>query len=73
MHPGLERDIGISDGSGEQLANSAEIKRIGGRDAASLCDEILELFEDGILQDRINDQNQRGQNTREQSSDSTFL
>lgn len=57
MHPALDRDVRISDAGREEFTDGAYEKRIPWKNVpSSLFERVFQLFEDGILQDRIDDE-----------------
>ena len=65
---GLNRDVWVRDARGGQLAESSEQEAVGCGHLATLLEHLLELLENGVLQDRVDDQDERGQHAGEQTS-----
>lgn len=61
MGLGFDGDIWVCYGGSKQLAQGTQEEGNGGRYPPFLLDRVLELFEQGILQDWVDDQHQRGQ------------
>lgn len=66
MHPRLDRDVRVGDARRKQLAEGTEVEGVGGCDAAALSKAVLELLEDGVLQDGVDDEDEGGHNAGEQ-------
>lgn len=66
MHTRLERDIRVCHTGSDQLAQRAQQERDERRDLAPPLHHIPQLLKQSILQDRVDDQHQRGQHAREQ-------
>lgn len=66
MHPRLDRDVRVGDAGGDQLAQRAEQEGDEGRDAPLLLQHVLQLLEDRVLQDGIDDEDERRHDAREQ-------
>jgi hypothetical protein len=66
MHPALKRNIRIRNRRREQLSQRTQQERNKWRYPPLLLEHILQLLENGILQNGIDDQHQCGHNTREQ-------
>lgn len=66
MHPALHGDVRVSNTGRQQLTNSAEKESVAGRHPPPLLEDILELLENGVLQDGVDDQDQRRQHAREE-------
>lgn len=64
----LDSNVRVRDARREQLAQRTEVKTIGRGDAPALLDHALQLLEDGVLQDRVDDEHERRQHASEQSS-----
>lgn len=73
MHPALDRDVRIGNGSGKQLAKGTEVEGIGGSNPSSPLNDVLQLLEEGVLQDGVDDQDQRWEHTREESLGTLLL
>lgn len=67
MHPALDGDVRICDRSGEDLAQGTKVECILGSDPSPALQDVLQLFEDGVLQDRVDHQHQRRKNTSKKS------
>ena len=68
MRARLDRDVRVCNAGGGQLAQGAEQEAVGGSHLATLLEHLLQLLEDGVLQDRVDDQDERGQHAGEQAS-----
>lgn len=67
VHLALEGDVGICDGGGEELAEGAEKEGHDGRDPTLLLlNYILHLLEEGVLKNRVDDENESRDDTGEQ-------
>ncbi|ROV89101.1 hypothetical protein VMCG_09846 [Cytospora schulzeri] len=63
----LDGDVGVRDARGEELAQGAEEEGDGrGDGAAALLDGVLELLEQGVLQDGVDDEDQGGEDAGEE-------
>lgn len=67
MHPALDSDVGVGDAGGQQLAQSTKVESILGCDSSPLLQHLLQLLEHGVLEDRVDDQDQRRHDTSEQA------
>jgi hypothetical protein len=65
---GLDRDVRVRDARGGQLAEGSEQEAVGCGHLATLLEHLLQLLEDGVLQDRVDDQDECGQHAGEQTS-----
>lgn len=72
MHPALERDVRVRNRSGQDLAQSTKVERILGRHPSATLHYVLQLLEDSVLEDRIDHQDEGGEDAREQCP-GTFL
>lgn len=73
MHPALHRDIRIGNPCCHQLPNCAKEKHIAGQNSAtSLLQNIFQLLENRILQNRVDDEDERGENTGEERCGTFF-
>ncbi len=70
MHPRFNRDIWVSDAGGEELPERTQKESDERADTLLLLplNHILQLLEDGVLQNWVDDQHQRWHHTGEQSS-----
>lgn len=68
MHLALDGDIGVRDGSSEELAEGAEAEGHGGRDVALTAglEDVLHLLEERVLQDGVGNEHKRGDDAAEQ-------
>lgn len=62
----LDCDVRVRDARRKELAERAQEKRHDGRDAASLFERILELLKERVLQDGVDDEDERGQHARKE-------
>ena len=67
MHPALDGDIRVRDARGEELAEGAEIEGVGRGDTALLLEHVLQLLEDGVLQDGVDDEDEGGHDAGEEA------
>lgn len=67
VHPRLDGDVWVCDARREQLAERAHVEGILGRDPPLLLHHLLELLEDGVLQDWVDHQHQRRHDAREKA------
>lgn len=68
----LDRDVRVGDAGGGQLAEGAEQEAVAGCDFASLLQHLLQLLEDGVLQDGVDDEHERGQHAGEEARGPVF-
>lgn len=73
MHAALDRNVGVGDGRSEQLAQRTQVKRIRRRHAPPLLQHVLELLKNGVLQNRVDDEHQRGHDTRKEARHALVL
>ena len=73
MHPALDRDVRVGDGSGKQLAKCTEVEGIGGSNPSSPLNRILQLLEKGVLKNGVDNQDQRREHTSEESLGTLLL
>lgn len=66
VHAALHRDVWICDARRQQLAQRADEEDVERPQLAPLLHHLLQLLEDGVLQDGVDDQHQRGHDAREQ-------
>lgn len=58
MHPAFDGDVGVGEGGSKQFAERAEEKDVAGGDGAAFGEGVAELFEDGVLEDGIYDEDE---------------
>lgn len=63
VHPALDGDVRISNRCRQELAERAEKESVPRHDPSPFLYGILQLLEDGVLEDWINHQDQRRQDT----------
>lgn len=71
MHAALNRNIRIRDARSEEFPHRAEEEGVARADpaaaaAAAFLEHVFELFEDGILQYRVYDEDERGKDAGEE-------
>ena len=66
MHPALDSDIWVCDGSGKELAESTQVKSVLGCYSPPLLNHVLQLFEEGVLQDRVDHQDESREHAGEE-------
>lgn len=72
MRPALDRDVRIRQARRGQLAQRAEqegVARADRRRLAPPLQRVLQLLEDGVLQDRVDDEDQGRQHAREERAE----
>ena len=67
MHPALHRDIRVRDTGREQLTQRTHVKRVLGRNPPLALQHVLHLLKHGVLQDGVDNEDQRRRNTSEQA------
>ena len=67
VHAALNCDVRVRDTRSEQLAQRAHVEGIFRCDPPLLLEEVLHLLEDGVLQDGVDHQNQRGSHAGEEA------
>jgi hypothetical protein len=67
MHPALHSNVGVRDTRGQQLAQRTQVKGILWCNAPPLLQHLLQLLEDGILEDGVDDQDQGRHDAGEQA------
>lgn len=67
VHPALDSNVRVGDAGSQQLAQRTKVERILGCDPPPLLQHLLQLLEDGVLQDRVDDQDQRRHDASEQA------
>ena len=73
MHPALDRDVWVCDRCGKQLANGTEVEGILRCYPSSPFDNVLQLLEEGVLQDRIDHQDESRKYTGEEGPNTLLL
>ena len=73
MHPALDRDVRVRDGSGKELAKRTEVEGIGGSNPSSPLNRVLQLLEKGVLKNGVDNQDQRREHTGEESLGTLLL
>lgn len=68
----LDGDVRVRDRSSSELAKSSQQEAISRADFSTFLKSLLELLEDGILEDRVDDQHQSRQNTCKQPGEAVF-
>ena len=68
MHPAFYRDIRISDAGRQELSDRTEEEDVTRQDLPPLLEGIFQLLEYRILQYRINNEHQSGEDPSEKSS-----
>lgn len=68
----LNGDVRVGDAGGSELSESAEQEAVACGDLPALLEHLLELLEDGVLQDRVDDQHESRQDTGEETRDAVF-
>lgn len=73
MSSRLDSDVRVSDGGGCELAQSTEVEAVLGCDTTTLLNRLFQLLENGVLEDRVDDQHKSWQHTREESHEALIL
>ena len=73
MCPRFDCDVRVGDGSSGQLSNRPEHETIFGLDFSTFLNHLLELFENGVLQNRIDDKNQGREDAGEESHEAILM
>lgn len=72
MHAALDSDVRVGNARGQQLAQGTQVEGVLWCDTPPLLEHLLELLEDGILENGVDDQDQGRHDTGEQARKALF-
>lgn len=69
VSPRLDRDVGVCDAGRRQLTDRTKYEAVSRSDLSPLLQQLLQLLEDGVLQDRVDHQDQCREHAGEEAQE----